>query len=66
MLTPPILHPEDEGSKVPRNVGVLPHHYMVSQPQKTSTWLFFTVTKSYLVKVISGTDFKFLFPLVLC
>jgi hypothetical protein len=26
------LHPEDGGSVVVRNAGILPHHYMLSQP----------------------------------
>jgi hypothetical protein len=29
-----VLHPEDEGSMVFRNVGILPHHYTVSLPRK--------------------------------
>jgi hypothetical protein len=27
---------EDGGSKDPRNVGILPHHYTVSQPRRTA------------------------------
>jgi len=30
-------HPEDGGSKVLLKAGILPHHYMTSQTQKTST-----------------------------
>jgi hypothetical protein len=30
-MSPPSLHPEDGGSKVPRNLGILPQHYMASQ-----------------------------------
>jgi hypothetical protein len=28
------LHPEDRGGKVLRNAGILPHHYMASQPRR--------------------------------
>jgi hypothetical protein len=29
-----IPHPEDGGSKVLRNVGILPHHYTPSEPTR--------------------------------
>jgi hypothetical protein len=29
-----LLHPEDEGSKVIQNVGILTHHYMVSKTKR--------------------------------
>jgi len=28
------IHPEDEGSKVLRNVGILPQHYTASQTRR--------------------------------
>jgi len=34
MLTPSSLHPEDGGSKVFRNVGILPRRYTASQPKR--------------------------------
>jgi len=34
------LHPEDAGSMVLRNIGILPHHHTASQPriQRPGTW----------------------------
>jgi hypothetical protein len=28
------LHPKDKGSRVFRNGGILPHHYLVLQPRR--------------------------------
>jgi hypothetical protein len=28
------FHPENGGSMAVQNVGILPHHYMVSQPRR--------------------------------
>jgi hypothetical protein len=34
MLYDATLHPEDGGSMILRNVGILPHHYKISQPRR--------------------------------
>jgi hypothetical protein len=46
------LYPKDGGSKVLRNVGILPHDYTVSQ--KTTASIFITVKTSHILfKILS-------------
>jgi hypothetical protein len=35
------LHPEDRSSEVIRNIGILLHHYVMSQPRRTQLELFY-------------------------
>jgi len=52
------LHPEDEGSKILRNVGIL-HHHTASHPrQNTSTWNFTAVKTSDIACYIAVSVVK--------
>jgi len=45
------FHPEDGGSKLLRNVGILSHHYTASRPRGPEATLVIEVFRIYLLKV---------------
>jgi len=46
-----LWRPEDRGRKILRNVGILPHHYMMSQPIRQRLECLVTVRTSNIAEI---------------